>query len=102
MEGATLLGADAGLSRALVRTGGDLYAWGGPALRWADRWNSGATLFALDDAAKAGDWASIDTGFELVVRALNTTLGSLHDVVDPIGQVRHVRASSLDFPLACF
>jgi hypothetical protein len=47
---------------------------------------------------EAGDWERIDMGVELAVHALNTALGSLCDVVDPVGQVQHVRTSSLDFP----
>lgn len=37
MEGSAPLGTDVGLSWALVRAGGDLDAWEGPALWWADR-----------------------------------------------------------------
>jgi hypothetical protein len=73
--------------RALVRVGSDLHVCGGPVLRWADRWNLEVTLFTLNDAMEVGDWERIDMGVELAVRALNTTLESLHDVVDPIGQV---------------
>lgn len=36
-EGSAPLGTDVGLSWALVRAGGDLDAWEGPALWWADR-----------------------------------------------------------------
>jgi hypothetical protein len=84
-KGSASLGTNAGSSRALVHVGGDLHAWGGPALRWADRRNLEATLFALDDAVEVGDWARIDTGVELAVHALNIALGSLCDVVDLIG-----------------
>jgi hypothetical protein len=35
-----------------------------------------------------------------MAHALNTVLGVLRDVIDPIGQVRHVHASSLDFPFS--
>lgn len=55
MEGSAPLSANAGSSRALVWTGGDLHAWGGPVLQWADRRNLVATLFTLDDAAEARD-----------------------------------------------
>jgi hypothetical protein len=41
-------------------------------------------------------------GVELGVHALNTALGSLCDVVNPVGQVRHVHASSLGFLFLCF
>jgi hypothetical protein len=87
MEGLASLGANVGSSRALVRAGGDLHAWGGPTLRWADRQNLEAALLTLDDAMEVGDWERIDMGVELAVHALNTTLGSLRDIVDPIGQV---------------
>jgi hypothetical protein len=56
-------------------------------LRWADRRNPKATLFTLDDAMEVGDWERIDMGVELAVRALNTALESLHNIVDPIVQV---------------
>jgi hypothetical protein len=102
MEGSAPPEVDAGLSRALVWMDGDLHAWGGPVLRWANWWNSKAMLFTLDDAIEVKDWERVNMGIELVVRALNTVLESLCDVVDPIGQVRHVCASSLDFPFLCF
>jgi hypothetical protein len=47
--------------------------------------NPKVTLFILDDAVETGDWERIDTGVELTVRALNTALGSLSDIIDPIG-----------------
>jgi hypothetical protein len=53
-KGSALLGADLGLSQALVHVGGDLHAWGGPTLQWADRRNSRAMLFTLDDVMEAG------------------------------------------------
>jgi hypothetical protein len=45
------------------------------------------TLFTFDDAVKEKDWEKVETGVELMARTLNTTLGALRDVVDPIGQV---------------
>jgi hypothetical protein len=97
-EGSAPLGTDAGSSRALVRVGSDLHVWEGPVLWWADRRNPGVMLFTLNDVVEGKDWERVETGVGLTARALNTSLGALRDVVDPIGQVRHARASSLDFP----
>jgi hypothetical protein len=74
-EGSAPLGANAGLSRALVCASGGLHAWKGPALWWADRQNPGATLFTLDATAEGKDWERVEMGVELAVHALNTALG---------------------------
>jgi hypothetical protein len=71
-------------------------------LRWAYRQNLEATLFTLDDAAEVGYWERIDTGVELAVHALNMVLGSLHDVVDPIGEVRLSVLPTLNSLFWCF
>jgi hypothetical protein len=42
-------------------------------------------LFTLDDAMKGKDWEKVETGVKLKARALNTVLGVLRDVVNPIG-----------------
>jgi hypothetical protein len=96
-EGSAPLRASAGSSQALVRAGGDLHVWEGSILRWADRQNLGATLFTLDDAIEGKDWERVETGVGLTAHVLNTALGALRDVIDPIGQVRPVRAFVLDF-----
>jgi hypothetical protein len=54
-------------------------------LRWANQRNLEARLFTFNDAVEAREWERVDTGVELAVRALNTALGSLCDVVDPTG-----------------
>jgi hypothetical protein len=63
-------------------------------------------LFALDDVAEKGEWESVHMGIESVFHALTTALGSLHDVITLASQVRHIHASSLDFPFcasnSCF
>lgn len=94
MEGLVSLGANVGSSWALVRAGGDLHTWEGPVLWWVDRRNPRAMLFTLNDATEGKDWERV----KLVARALNTVLGALRDVIDPIGQVQCVRAFSLDLP----
>ena len=74
-------------SRSLVWVGGDPHAWGGSEIRWADRWEPGATLFSLDAATEEREWESVHTEVGTVVRTLTTALSSLHDVVTLIGQV---------------
>jgi hypothetical protein len=101
MEGSALLGVNAGSSRALVHASDDLHTWEGPTLWWPDQRNLGTMLFTLDDTTESKDWEKVETGVELTASALNTVLGTLRDVINPIGQVRHVRASRLDFPLFC-
>lgn len=55
-------------------------------------------LFTLNDAAEGKDWGKVETRVELTACALNMALGTLRDVIDPIGQVQHIHASHLDSP----
>jgi hypothetical protein len=57
----------------------------------------GGDALHLDDATEGKDWDRVETGVGLAAHALNMALGALHDVVDPIDQVRPVRAFVLDF-----
>ena len=43
-------------SRAIVRSGGDLNAWGGPSIRWASRGDPEEPLFVLDDVGEQEKW----------------------------------------------
>ena len=42
---------------------------------------------ALDEAAEEKKWGSVHTEVGDAVRALTTMLGSMHDIVAPVGQV---------------
>jgi hypothetical protein len=59
--------------------------WGGPRIRWADRWDSGATLFVVDDVTEEKEWGSVHIEVGIAVRALTTMLSSLRGVVTLVG-----------------
>ena len=74
-------------SRSLVRVGGDPHTWGGSQTQWADRWDPGVMLFALDDTTKEREWGSIHMEVGDMVHALTIMLSSMHDIVTPVGLV---------------
>jgi hypothetical protein len=100
-EGSVPLGDSAEPSRPLVWVGSDPHTWGRPRIRWADRWDPGVTLFALDDVTEEKEWGSVDIEARTTVHALTTTLSLLRDVVTSVGQVRYVHAFDLHFPFSC-
>ena len=59
--------------------------WGGSQTQWADRQDLGATLFALDDTVEEREWGSVHAEVGTTVSALTAVLGSLRDVVAPVG-----------------
>jgi hypothetical protein len=56
------------------------------------------TLLALNDAIEEKEWGSVHMEVETTVRALTNALSSLHDVINPVGQVRYIHAFDLYFP----
>lgn len=90
-----------GSSRSLVPVGGDRHAWGGPRIRWADRRDPKATIFALDDEAEVKEWRNLHLWVGAVTEALATVLGMMGDVVTPVGQVPPIRAPNLYFSSTC-
>ena len=73
-------------SWSLVCAGGDPHAQAGSPIRWADPQNPKAMLLALDDDVES-KWGSVHVEIGTVVSALSTALGSLCDVISPVGQV---------------
>jgi hypothetical protein len=56
-------------------------------------------LFTLDDTTEGKHCERVEMGVELAARALNTALGALRNVINPIGQVRPVHAFVLNFSI---
>ena len=52
-------------------------------------------IFAHNDIAEEREWGAHSLGVGITISALTTTLNSLKNVITPVGQVCHVRASDL-------
>lgn len=87
LEGSGPLGVSTDSSWPLVWVGNDPHAWRGPWVWWANRWDTRATLFTLNDATEERKWGSVHTEVGTAVHALTTVLSSLRDMVTPVGQV---------------
>lgn len=85
--GSASLEASGGSSQALIWASSDLQTWGGPAIRWANRWDPRTMPFALDNAVEQREWESIRAGVDHVAQVLTTALGMLNNDVALAGQV---------------
>ena len=59
--------------------GGNLQAWQGPRIRWANRQDPEATIFALDDEVEDEEWRSVHSQVRAMVRAVTNVLRSLRE-----------------------